>query len=277
MPSALARIRLFRIFGAVSWGTARHRGARGRIGKDASAEKSKAGASIHLTVDGLQPIDLTFYLSGAPLGIYGGGNGGDIFLQAIGEPNDGTELAVFGSGDPLLDLAGLVGRQCVTEAECEVAQVTDFGALRLKAIKQLLLFFGHLIGGSGDKDGCVFGSDSLGRLGRRGVARFSPARYETRHHGTLAGIAFGLNFPKQSRSIVATFMPALLQVVGEFVHFCWATTGALALGKLSSPEPATDRLAFETHGATDGGLRLTGVEPGDDLLIPLQPPLPPLL
>src|SRR5581483_4342691 len=73
-----------------------------------------------------------------------------------------------------------------------------------------------------------------------------------------------------TRSIVAPLIPALVQIINEFVHFRWSTTGKLALGKLPSPEPTADRLPPQTHGATDGGLRLTGVEPGDDLLVPLQ-------
>jgi hypothetical protein len=104
-----------------SWDRARRRSASRHIWKDASAEKLKTGASVHLAFDGLQPVDLAFHLASAPLSIDGRSNCSDVFLKAISEAYYRTELAAFGPVDPKLHLGGLIGRQCVAEAECEVS------------------------------------------------------------------------------------------------------------------------------------------------------------
>ena len=51
--------------------------------EDASAKELEAGTSIHLTLDGFQPVDLALHLSATPPGLYGRRDREDVFLQAI--------------------------------------------------------------------------------------------------------------------------------------------------------------------------------------------------
>src|SRR6185295_4748128 len=74
----------------------RHR----RVRQHTGTEKFKAGTTIHLPFDHFEAIDLAFHLTGAPRCVYGSGHSRDIFLQAVGEADDRSELAVFGSFNP---------------------------------------------------------------------------------------------------------------------------------------------------------------------------------
>jgi hypothetical protein len=56
-------------FLCTSW--RRATGCCGRVRQHSSAEEIEAGASIHLTLDRLEAIDLAFDLAGAPLCIHG--------------------------------------------------------------------------------------------------------------------------------------------------------------------------------------------------------------
>ena len=82
-----------------------------------------------------------------------------ISFAGIRKTDHGTELTVFGSGNPLLHLGGRSGHQCVAETERKMPQIVDLWALCLNAIKQALLFFGHLVGTAGDEDRSMLGSD----------------------------------------------------------------------------------------------------------------------
>src|SRR6266852_1825287 len=83
--SKWAKSGLFRTLDATSRSRPRDSRSRRQVRQDASAEELKPGAAIHLTVDGLESVNLALHLSGAPRGVHGCGDSGDVFLQPVGE------------------------------------------------------------------------------------------------------------------------------------------------------------------------------------------------
>ena len=55
------------------------------IGQYSGAEESKAGAPVHLTLNGFEPIDLAFNLAAAPWGLHRSSNGLNVSLKTIRE------------------------------------------------------------------------------------------------------------------------------------------------------------------------------------------------
>ena len=151
--------------------------------------------------------------------------------------------------------------------------MTDLGTLDRDAVKKLLLLVGHLIDAAGNKDGGMFGRDSLGSVGRCGFAGCSPTRNQPRHHGAFARITLLTDFMIEARGVMATFLPALVEIVGKLVHLRWPTVWRLPFGKLPSSQPTPNGFPFDPQGAADRRLGLAGLEQREDFLVALQPPL----
>jgi hypothetical protein len=64
------------------WCKSRSRSSRcrWRVGQDAGTEEFETGMPVHLALDRLESVDLSFDLTGAPRGVYSRPYGGDIFL-----------------------------------------------------------------------------------------------------------------------------------------------------------------------------------------------------
>src|SRR6266545_4003718 len=105
-----------------------------------------------------------------------------------------------------MQLRRLVCRHGGAKTERELAQVEDFWTLNLDAVKQLLLFFVHLVSWTGDQDSGVLRGDSLGGLGGCGFARRSPTRNKARHHGAFAPIAFLTDHLIKAGGVVAALI-----------------------------------------------------------------------
>ena len=68
---------------------------------------------------------------------------------------------------------------------------------------------------------------------------------------------------------MATFRPALMEIVAKLGHFRRRTVWGHSFRKLSASEPAPDGLPSYSKSLTDGHLRVAGVEQSDDLLVAL--------
>src|SRR5712692_8185764 len=117
----------------------------------------------------------------------------------------------------------------------QLAKADDIWTLSRDAVKEPVLLVRHLIGCAGHKDGGMFRRDSLGSIGACGFAGSSPTGNETRHHGAFTGITLLTDLLIQTARIVATLIPALLEVVAKLIHFRRATMRRLPLGELSAP------------------------------------------
>ena len=87
-----------------------------------------------------------------------------------------------------------------------------------------------------------------GALGDVALPVVPPTRNKARHHGAFPWITFLPDLLIETGGVVATLIPALLEIVGKLVHFRWPTVRRLPFGKLSSPQPAPDGLPFHAQG-----------------------------
>src|SRR5262249_24569765 len=99
-----------------------------------------------------------------------------------------------------------------------MAQIDDLWTLSRDAIKQPLLLILHLVGWAGNKDGGMLRRNSFGSFLCCRFARFPPMRDQTGHHATLASITLLTNLSIESGGVVASLVPALLQILGKCVH-----------------------------------------------------------
>src|ERR1700685_3853491 len=120
----------------------------------------------------------------------------------------------------------------------------------------MLLRFRHLDCYASHEDGRMFRRDPLGSVGRRGPAGRPPTGNQARHHVAFPSIAFLPNLLIEAGCIVATLIPACLEVGTELIHFRRGTMWCLPLRELSTPEPTPDGLPFNPKGAADHRLRM---------------------
>src|ERR1700726_350987 len=97
----------------------------------------------------------------------------------------------------------------------------------------------------------MFRRDSLGSVGPCGFACFSPTRNQARYHGAFAGITLVPNLVIQTGRIVATLVPALLEIIGKLIDFRRPTMRRFPFGELAASQPTPNGLSFYAKGAAD--------------------------
>jgi hypothetical protein len=56
----------------------------------------------------------------------------------------------------------------------------------------------------------------------------------------------------EARGVMATFIPALVEIVGKLVHLRWLTVRRLPFRKLSAPQPTPNRFPALSRNSTGG-------------------------
>jgi len=204
-----------------------------------------------LAFDHFEAVNLAFYLASAPGRVDSRGDGGNVFLEAVGKTDNVAKFASLGPFNPLSELKGISGRERSAERQRRATEILDLRALIRDPVQKLSLLLGYLIGGASDQDGGVFRRDPLRSVGLCSLAGLPPIGYKPRHHGTLSLVAFLLNFFVEKGCVMTSLIPALLKIGAELIHLRWRPMGRLAFWKLSTAEPAANGLALKSQCAAN--------------------------
>jgi hypothetical protein len=70
------------------------------VRKNASPQERESSSAVHLTLEGLETIDLSLHLSIAPGSLDRCQNGGEVLLKAKGKPDHRSDAALLGVLNP---------------------------------------------------------------------------------------------------------------------------------------------------------------------------------
>src|ERR1700693_2407585 len=98
----------------------------------------------------------------------------------------------------------------------------------------------------------MFGCDPLRhtRLGERSASG-APCCHELCDHHAASLISSGTDLVKEPGGIMAAFVPALMEVVGEIRNLLSTTTGRFTLWKFAAAQPAANGLALDVEFSAD--------------------------
>src|ERR1035437_229313 len=113
-------------------------------GLDARSKQFKSRPAIHLTLDGLEFVDMSFYMTIAPGHFDGSLHRTPVLLQRADEPLHSVYAGIGGSLHPIMQRLDLAGPQDGTKAHHQAAHDRISGTDLFQGIHDLLLLNCHL-------------------------------------------------------------------------------------------------------------------------------------